>query len=230
MSGPGDLRHRNKAAWDALYRSTRERIWGTDPLPFVTDPRHGVAAHLPEGGRVLDAGSGEGRHLAFLRSLTPDVHAVDASHGGLGKVPDAVRGRVGAAVADLEALPYADGAFDLILCCDVLETLPDAGRVLRELARVLRPGGHLLCNMPDDDDPIAGEGMDPTDTEGFLFQGRYFYRFVDEVTAAALLTSAGLAVAGSRSWSWTEEAHPNFREESHRHTSRVYLARKPGGG
>ena len=228
MSGGPDMPRRNKAAWDALYRSTEARIWGADPLPFVDDPEVGAARLLPPGGRVLDAGTGEGRHLVHLLGLTPDVHAVDASRSGLAKMPDAVRTRVAAAVADLETLPYPDASFDLVLCTDVVETLPEPVRALTEFRRVLRPGGHLLCNVPDADDPIAGEDMDPADGDGYLFQGRYFYRFIDEASAAALLEAAGLSVGSSRVASWTEEAHPNFRDEAHEHTSRVFVARREG--
>jgi ubiquinone/menaquinone biosynthesis C-methylase UbiE len=52
--------------------------------------------------------------------------------------------RVTYAAADLTRLPYADGAFDAAVCGWVLEHLPDAKMGLRELARVLSPGGKLL--------------------------------------------------------------------------------------
>ena len=48
--------------------------------------------------------------------------------------------RVGAG----EELPFADAAFDLVSCCDVLEHVPDLERVIAETARVLRPGGLYL--------------------------------------------------------------------------------------
>jgi ubiquinone/menaquinone biosynthesis C-methylase UbiE len=48
------------------------------------------------------------------------------------------------AVADLTRLPYADGAYDAVVCGWVLEHLPDPALGLRELARVLSPGGQLL--------------------------------------------------------------------------------------
>jgi hypothetical protein len=54
------------------------------------------------------------------------------------------------AVADLTRLPYADGAFDAVVCGWVLEHLPDPAPGLRELARVLQPGGKLLLLSTED--------------------------------------------------------------------------------
>lgn len=50
--------------------------------------------------------------------------------------------------ADLENLPYADGAFDLVVHSDTLEHVPDASRALRECRRVLAPGGVLVFTAP----------------------------------------------------------------------------------
>jgi ubiquinone/menaquinone biosynthesis C-methylase UbiE len=58
--------------------------------------------------------------------------------------------RVSHAVADLTRLPYADAAFDAVVCGWVLEHLPDPRPGLRELTRVLRPGGKLLLMATED--------------------------------------------------------------------------------
>jgi len=51
---------------------------------------------------------------------------------------------------DLIAMPFADQAFDVILCSHVLEHVPDDRRAMRELHRVLRPGGWAILQVPDD--------------------------------------------------------------------------------
>jgi SAM-dependent methyltransferase len=58
--------------------------------------------------------------------------------------------RVTFAVADLTRLPYPDGLFDAAVCGWVLEHLPDPRLGLRELARVLSPGGRLLLLTTED--------------------------------------------------------------------------------
>src|SRR5436190_11497476 len=47
--------------------------------------------------------------------------------------------------ADVEALPFADGSFDLVLCVEVLRYVPSSARSIQEMARVLKPGGHCLA-------------------------------------------------------------------------------------
>lgn len=51
---------------------------------------------------------------------------------------------------DITRLPFADGSFDVILCSHVLEHIPDDAAAMRELRRVLRPGGWALLEVPLD--------------------------------------------------------------------------------
>jgi SAM-dependent methyltransferase len=66
--------------------------------------------------------------------------------------------------ADLKAsLPLADGAFDRVLCHNVLEVLPDPDALAAEAIRVLRPGGRLVLAHSDFDTLIfASEDLEPT--------------------------------------------------------------------
>jgi ubiquinone/menaquinone biosynthesis C-methylase UbiE len=94
----------------------------------------------------LDAGCGDGRYLAALRpELPPRIAGVDISERILAtaraSVPDAELRQ-----ANLEALPFGDGAFDLVLCSQVIEHVLDAPATARELARVLQPGGVLILS------------------------------------------------------------------------------------
>jgi SAM-dependent methyltransferase len=60
----------------------------------------------------------------------------------------AYRPRRGETQADLQAMPYPDASFDTLICNNVLEHVADDNQALREIARVLRPGGRALLTVP----------------------------------------------------------------------------------
>src|SRR5438309_2935940 len=97
---------------------------------------------------ILDAGCGNGRYSLFLlkhADTDARITAFDLSRNMLARARRRLNSdRVTHAAADLTRLPYADAAFDAIVCGWVLEHLPDPRPGLRELARVLKPGGRLL--------------------------------------------------------------------------------------
>lgn len=93
----------------------------------------------------LDAGCGDGRYLAALDAELPPRRAgVDISE----RILETARSRVEADFrqANLESLPFEAGSFDVVLCSQVIEHVPDAGAAAAELARVLRPGGALVIS------------------------------------------------------------------------------------
>jgi SAM-dependent methyltransferase len=97
--------------------------------------------------RILDAGCGTGGMLDLYRTW-PDVEAT-----GLDFSPDALhfsskRGHRRLVGGDLMLLPFRTGTFDVVTALDVVEHVPDDGRALTEIARVLRPGGILVATVP----------------------------------------------------------------------------------
>ena len=120
---------------------------------------------LAPGSRVLDVGCGGGRHIRATRSLT-GVTAVALDFGKKeiadtaaslreldalppeagGSVPDA--GPWTAFQGSVYDLPFASGAFDCVIISEVLEHLAEDERALREVSRVLRPGGVLAVSVP----------------------------------------------------------------------------------
>jgi predicted SAM-dependent methyltransferase len=96
-------------------------------------------SELPQGVRVLDAGCGEG---VLVEEFAPrlNIEGIDPNYSS-----DRVRS------GSLTALPYDDNTFERAICLDVLEhlTYEEQPKALRELQRVLKPGGELLVSIPN---------------------------------------------------------------------------------
>ena len=117
--------------------------------------RLGVGA----GTSVIDVGCGAGRHSfeAFRRGadvVAFDQSASDLNDGDAGLVAMAAQGEA-PATATAEAvkgdaldLPYRDGTFDCVIASEILEHVPADDRAIRELVRVLKPGGRLAVTVP----------------------------------------------------------------------------------
>jgi ubiquinone/menaquinone biosynthesis C-methylase UbiE len=97
-----------------------------------------------DGLRLLDVGCGTGHHLTAMSARGFAVAGVDGSESML----ELARRRNADAdlrVADVERLPYSDAEFDVTMCVEVLRYLPAPAGCIREMARVLRPGGLCLA-------------------------------------------------------------------------------------
>ncbi|MEU2728638.1 class I SAM-dependent methyltransferase [Streptomyces griseoviridis] len=111
-----------------------------------------AALGLREGGRVLDAGCGTGRALPPLRAAVGASGVVVGADLTPAMLQAAVRaGRDGDGrllVADVAALPLRTGSLDAVFAAGLIAHLPHPAENLRELARVVRPGGVLALFHP----------------------------------------------------------------------------------
>ena len=108
--------------------------------------RRAILRHLPESGsgRLLEVGVGDGDNLALLGPGW-EVYGVDLARSRLEaclrRFPETA-GRL--ALAEGERLPFEDDAFDACLCVGGFNYFGDHALALREMARVVRPGGTLV--------------------------------------------------------------------------------------
>jgi SAM-dependent methyltransferase len=218
-----ELSKKNQAAWDSLYAATSELVWGREPVgflePFLTTEFSGRKRFK----RILDAGCGEGRNLPILQRFAETLSACDSSPEALAKIPANWRNGVELSKAQLHRTPFADATFDFVLLCDTVETLPDAEAVLREMHRIVAPGGYLLCNIPGPEGDVSDVEMTEIGPDRYLYRSSYFFQFLEGDQARNLLAMSGWEVVRDRLMTWMEPAHPEFRLESHSHRSHVYL-------
>jgi ubiquinone/menaquinone biosynthesis C-methylase UbiE len=116
--------------------------------------RHGwiekALKDLPAGYRLLDAGAGEcpyRKHCGHLDYVAQDFaqYTGDGSTGLQTGTWDNSKLDI---VSDITSIPVTDASFDAVMCTEVLEHVPDPIAALRELARVLRPGGTMILTSP----------------------------------------------------------------------------------
>lgn len=117
---------------------------------------HGVRALLQPGLRVLDVGCGPGSLTCGMAAAVAPDGAVTGVDGGESQIEaaraEATRQRlenISFEKADAYALPFGANAFDLVHAHALLEHLARPVEALREMARVLAPGGHLAVCSPD---------------------------------------------------------------------------------
>jgi SAM-dependent methyltransferase len=109
---------------------------------------HYAARYLARPGRppapaVLDLGCGAGDSVDLFRSLEPNVRWTGADLERSPEVDQRTRADADFVTFDGERLPFPDASFDLVYCKQVLEHVEHPHELVREAARVLRPGGHL---------------------------------------------------------------------------------------
>jgi SAM-dependent methyltransferase len=166
-------------------------------LPF------GCAEILAAAGgaqRVLDAGCGSGRLTVAIALTGAEVTGVDTNASQL----EVARGRADAAgveltllEADYSALPFDDSSFDAVVSRLAVMASDDAVATLRELARMLEPGGRLVTALwaSPDENPWFGK---PREAIGAVLGperaafGRAFGKLGDPEAAAAAHREAGL--------------------------------------
>lgn len=119
----------------------RHRVWGFN----IYNRRQWVAEQarrLPAGTRVLDAGAGIGQYRSLFGHCEYKTQDFAQEPATVGKYTPLDF------ECDITAIPVPDGAFDAVLCTEVLEHVPYPIEALKEMARILKPGGRILLTAP----------------------------------------------------------------------------------
>lgn len=170
-----------------------QRFFLEVPHPFVTRKRLREILAPEPGQRVLEVGPGTGYYAVHAaRWLGPDgtLDVLDVQQEMLDHTSRRARGlgleNVVTARGDASALPYADGSFDAAYLALVLGEVPDQDAALRELRRVLKPGGRLVVGelFPDPHMVPFGALRERAEAAGLRFERRvggragYFVAFL----------------------------------------------------
>ncbi|MEV6398942.1 class I SAM-dependent methyltransferase [Streptomyces sp. NPDC051907] len=184
-TGDAESSHASRGWWDrnadeyqsehGAFLGDDRFVWGPEGLDEAEARLLGPAGSL-KGLDVLEIGAGAAQCSRWLAAQGARPVALDLSHRQL---QHALRiggdaGRVPLVEADAGALPFADGAFDLV--CSAYGAVPfvaDPAAVFREVRRVLRPGGRWVFSVTH---PIRWAFPDEPGPEGLTVAASYFDR------------------------------------------------------
>lgn len=114
--------------------------------PYASYER-AIVATLRPGLRILELGSGTGRHSAVLTGLGSEVTCTDVATRALELLSERMRAAgqtVRVVTTPMESTPFEDSSFDLVACAGSL-SYADPQRLDVEIERVLKPGGSFIC-------------------------------------------------------------------------------------
>jgi len=139
-----------KSYYETYWSAGKQTFSGSN-YGYAPNFRRWMAAELrglKPDAPVIEVGCGDASFTTDLAKLSSRVTAIDISAGQIAENTQRFP-QIKFLQHDLaEKMPFADGSFEIAWCSEVLEHLFDPGFALREMHRVLRPGGKLLVTVP----------------------------------------------------------------------------------
>ena len=221
---------KGKNEWDNAYKLEGTSVlWSEPPVPFIQEQAVDIFKKCnPQ--EVLDLPCGDGRNTLPLAQAFPRVMAADVSSRAVKIARENLEKKnirnCSYQDADIFHTPWDNNSFDSILCWGTLGHLARPVLALKELIRILKPGGRLIAGFFSINDPMKGVNMVEIAPNEFMYDNRFFYRFY---TPSDLITIAGeLSEKASevRTTQWEEPPHKGFREYTHMHESHALILKK----
>lgn len=110
-----------------------------------------ILSEIPAGMRLIDVGAGELRYKKYcnhLEYVSQDFCQYDGVGDTKGFQSDTWDTSKIDIVSDITKIPVSDSSFDVVLCAEVFEHIPDPLRAFSEMDRILRPGGYIILTAP----------------------------------------------------------------------------------
>jgi ubiquinone/menaquinone biosynthesis C-methylase UbiE len=221
--------------WNDAYQVPQTKgesnLWGDPPVPYAA-----TAAELfaRNGAKViLDLPCGDGRNLPPLAKGAPILLAGDTSKNAM-RIAEQVAEKSGirekTVFVEVDAFDtgFLDNSVDGIFCWDLLGHLRDVEDALKELYRILAPGGSIVANQwTMNDCQVSDPNIKEIAPKEYIDHFDFYCRFYDREDIDKQLGSVGLSASNVEVQRWWEPPHAGYRDYEHEHESLIFTVTKP---
>jgi len=125
------------------------RKWMKQVNYRIEDKRVARIMKLKKKGKILDLGCGNGEFLFALKKQGWQIYGLDISEGAYRQTKELLGQKAKISLGTLESQRFPDNCFDLVTLWHVIEHLYNPSEIIREIKRILKPGGLLLLACPN---------------------------------------------------------------------------------
>lgn len=219
--------------WNKSYiLKEQPDLWGEQPVPYVHEfIRLFANNHLNEHALFLDLPCGDGRNMIPLCNSLPFVIGGDYSENAL-KITELKLNALQCSnyklcQTDIFSTKDPDDYFEGIFCWDILGHLVDIKGAIKELLRILKPGGLLMGSVfSTDDSTLNDPKMKQIGDNEHIYDDRFYFKYYKLETVKQMLSGLNVNVLSIELANWREGPHEGYREYEHDHQSWVFVIKK----